>query len=136
MIPFLNADQIRNALPYPVLIDALRVAFQGDTQTPQRHVHTLDQQGNTLLIMPAWQPQRKLGVKLVTVAPGNPARQLPTLHSVFILFDADTGMPIALLDGEQLTLRRTAAASALASSYLSRADSKTLLVVGTGQLAP
>ena len=136
MIPFLNADQVRTALPYPALVNALRTAFQGTAHSPTRHVHPLDANGNTLLIMPAWQPHLKLGVKLVTVAPGNTARQLPTLHSVFILFDADTGMPLALLDGEQLTLRRTAAASALASSYLSRADSKTLLLVGSGQLAP
>ena len=74
MIPFLNADQVRTALPYPALVDALRSAFQHTTHSPTRHVHPLDADGNTLLIMPAWQPHLKLGVKLVTVAPGNAAR--------------------------------------------------------------
>jgi ornithine cyclodeaminase len=90
----------------------------------------------TLLLMPAWQAGARLGVKLVTVAPNNPAKRLPSVHSVFLLFDAVTGVPLALLDGEELTLRRTAAASALASCYLSRSDSETLLMVGTGSLAP
>ena len=86
--------------------------------------------------MPVWQAQGHLGIKLVTVVPENHERQLPTVHALFILLDTVTGTPLALMDGEELTLRRTAAASALASDYLSRADSQHLLVVGTGQLAP
>ena len=143
MIPFLAASQLRAALPYPALIAALRDAFRSDMQAPTRHVHTLSPPGSgpdpdrtVLLLMPSWQAAQKMGVKLVTVAPTNAARGLPTVHSVFILFDAASGAPIALLDGEELTLRRTAAASALASGYLSRADSATLLLVGNGQLAP
>ena len=86
--------------------------------------------------MPVWQANAHLGVKLVTVVPENRARQLPTVQSLFILLDTTTGTPLALMDGEELTLRRTAAASALASTYLARPDSEHLLVVGTGQLAP
>lgn len=143
MIPFLAAAQLRTALPYPALIAALREAFSSSMQAPTRHVHQLGAKGaehdpdsTVLLLMPAWQAQQKMGVKLVTVAPGNAARGLPTVHSIFILFDAASGAPIALLDGEELTLRRTAAASALASGYLSRAESATLLLVGSGQLGP
>ncbi len=143
MIPFLAAPELRAALPYPALIEALRDAFRSNMQAPTRHVHSLapadsnsQPDSTVLLLMPAWQPAEKMGVKLVTVAPGNAAQGLPTVHSVFILFDAASGAPLALLDGEELTLRRTAAASALASGYLSRADSRTLLLVGNGQLAP
>ncbi|MES2534414.1 MAG: ornithine cyclodeaminase family protein [Pseudomonadota bacterium] len=137
MIPYLTGSQLRSALPYPTLIDALRLAFQQTTVAPTRHVHTLSEEdASVLLLMPVWQPAGNMGVKLVTVAPANPARQLATVHSIFILFDTTTGVPIAMLDGEELTLRRTAAASALASTYLSRSDSKSLLVVGTGKLAP
>lgn len=137
MLPYLDADQLRNALPYAELVDALRVAFCEEIHAPTRHVHTLgDQPPSTLLLMPAWQTGAHLGVKLVTVAPDNPARSLPTVHSIFILFDAATGAPLAMLDGEELTLRRTAAASALASWYLSRPDSEALMIVGTGRLAP
>jgi ornithine cyclodeaminase len=75
-------------------------------------------------------------VKLVTVFPGNRARGLASVSALYVLLDGATGHPVALLDGEALTLRRTAAASALASTYLSRADSSTLLVIGAGALAP
>lgn len=137
MIPYLTAAQLRQALPWPALIAALRTAFLKGVIAPTRHVHQVDEQeGTVLLLMPVWQAGAHMGVKLVTAAPGNPARGLPTLHSVFVLFDTTSGQPKALLDGEELTLRRTAAASALASSYLSRTDSKTLLVVGSGSLAP
>ena len=86
--------------------------------------------------MPVWQESKQLGLKVVTVAPENRGQGLPTVHALFILMDTATGVPIALMDGEQLTLRRTAAASALASDYLSRKESQHLLLVGTGRLAP
>ena len=137
MIPYVSGVQVRTALPYPALISALRQAFRENMQAPPQHVHTISEKENTvLLLMPTWQPQGNMGVKLVTVAPANPAKQLPTVQSIFILFDTVTGVPLAMIDGEELTLRRTAAASALASTYLSRADSATLLLVGTGTLAP
>lgn len=84
--------------------------------------------------MPAWQPGKRLGVKTVSIFPNNSARGLPGLHSVFILYDAATGAPLAILDGDVITSRRTAAASALAAKWLSRPDSSTLLVVGAGRV--
>ncbi len=137
MIPFFSSEQIQQALPCTTLIAALREAFQDTAQAPRRHVHPLSDSGSsTLLLMPVWQANAHLGVKLVTVVPENQARQLPTVQALFILLDTATGTPLALMDGEALTLRRTAAASALASTYLSRPDSEHLLIVGTGQLAP
>jgi alanine dehydrogenase len=137
MLPHLNAQHIRKALPWPALIAALRLAFTQDFNVPLRHVHPVGENpASVLLLMPVWQAQRHLGVKLVTVAPDNPRYDLPTVHSIFLLFDSSTGVPLAILDGEELTLRRTAAASALAAGWLAREDSKTLLVVGTGALAP
>jgi ornithine cyclodeaminase len=137
MIPYLTSEQLRTALPYPALIPALRAAFRNGAEAPPRHVHTISPADDAvLLLMPVWQPSRHTGVKIVTVAPRNPQRQLPTVHSTFMLLDSNTGAPICLMDGEELTLRRTAAASALASGYLSRPDSTRLLVIGTGSLAP
>jgi alanine dehydrogenase len=137
MIPYLDATQLAAVLAYPVLIAALRDAFLNGAEAPRRHVHTISPANDAvLLLMPVWQAERHTGVKLVTVAPRNPQRNLPTVHSVFMLFDSATGAPVCQMDGEELTLRRTAAASALASSYLSRPDSSRLLVVGTGSLAP
>ena len=137
MVPFLNAGQISAALPYPTLIESLRRAFLDGAEAPRRHVHPISPDNDAvLLLMPVWQPERHTGVKVVTVAPRNPQRGLPSVHSIFMLLDSATGAPICLMDGEELTLRRTAAASALASAYLSRPDSSRLLVVGTGSLAP
>src|SRR6478609_10314119 len=110
MIPHITAAQLRAALPYPALIDALRQAFTEAIQAPRRHVHTISEADATvLLLMPVWQPAGRTGVKLVTVAPHNPEKQLPSVHSIFVLFDTVTGAPLALLDGEELTSRRTAA---------------------------
>ena len=86
--------------------------------------------------MPAWQPGRALGVKVVTVFPANASRGLSAVQATYLLLDAETGSPRALLDGAALTRRRTAAASALAATYLARPDSATLVMVGTGSLAP
>jgi ornithine cyclodeaminase len=86
--------------------------------------------------MPAWQPGTALGIKIVSVFPGNAAKGLPAVMGQYLLLDATTGAPKALIDGTALTLRRTAAASALASRFLSRADAAHLLMVGTGALAP
>jgi len=136
-IPFIAADQVRAALPYPALIDALRVAFaeSDQVQVPRRHAHLLPEDA-TLLLMPAWRAQQQLGIKLVTVTPSNRERDLPTVHALYLLSDTDTGVPLAIIDGEVLTLRRTAAVSALASRCLSRPDSRSLLMAGTGRLAP
>ena len=137
MIPFIDRAALTNVLSYPLLIAALRDTFQQDISVPRRHVHTLSEaDASVLLLMPVWQTGQQMGVKLVTVAPANRDRSLPTVQALFILLDTTTGTPLAILDGEELTLRRTAAASALASTYLSRSDSRRLLIIGTGQLAP
>jgi ornithine cyclodeaminase len=77
-----------------------------------------------------------MGVKIVTVFPDNGSHGAPAVFGTYLLMSAETGVPVAILDGTELTVRRTAAASALASTYLSRADSTRLLMVGTGNLAP
>ena len=129
----LDADSVADALPYDQLISALDNAFSVGAITPERtHLEVGD---GTLLLMPCWQMGGNMGVKIATVFPDNSARGLSAVHASYFLMDANTGEPIAALDGTELTLRRTAAASALASTYLSRRDSKVLLMVGTGNLA-
>lgn len=135
----LDARSVAEALPYGQLIDALDDAFRADVVVPQRAHHEVDVPGEdsaTLLLMPAWREGGRIGVKVVSVFPGNAACELPAVHGSYLLMSAETGQPEAILDGTELTLRRTACASALASRYLSRADSKHLLMVGTGNLAP
>jgi ornithine cyclodeaminase len=87
-------------------------------------------------MMPAWRAGASLGIKLVTVYPDNADKGLPAVAATYLLLDASTGVPRALLDGEELTLRRTGAASALASRYLSAPQASRLTMVGTGRLAP
>jgi ornithine cyclodeaminase/alanine dehydrogenase-like protein (mu-crystallin family) len=127
----------RAALGFDRLIPALRQMFATGCEVPQRHVHTLSAEGEglTVLIMPAWQSGRYLGIKTVTIAVGNSALGLPGLHSTYLLYDARTGVPLAQVDGNEITSRRTAAASALAASYLARPEARRLLVVGAGRVA-
>ena len=135
-IRHVSAAEVHAALPYPALIDALQAAFVAGAEAPVRSSYAVTPQGDRLLMMPAWRPGKDLGVKLVTVFAGNRARGLASVSALFLLMDGATGHPLALIDGEALTLRRTAAASALASRFLSRPDSKRLLLIGTGALAP
>jgi ornithine cyclodeaminase len=130
-----SADEVHAALPWHALAHALETAFvAGDTQAPQRHAHSLGE-GASLLLMPAWSSDA-LGVKLVTVMPQAAAQGLPTVAASYLLSDRRSGVPLALLDGEALTVRRTAAASALAAQRMARGDARTLLMVGAGRLAP
>ncbi|MEA2292014.1 MAG: hypothetical protein QOF17_1034 [Solirubrobacteraceae bacterium] len=76
-----------------------------------------------------------LGVKLVTLNPGNPARGLPFIHGVYVLFDRTGLVPEAVLDGTALTAIRTAAVSALATEHLARPDAARAVVFGAGAQA-
>lgn len=134
-IPTISAAAVHRALDWPSLVDALRAAFAAGATAPVRSSHAVTPEGDRLLLMPAWDGAG-LGVKIVTVFPRNRERGLASVGALYLLMDGTTGHPVALIDGEALTLRRTAASSALASTYLSRADARTLLVVGTGALAP
>ncbi len=130
---------LEGLLEVPALIEALRAMFRDGCAMPTRHHHyvaTPEGGEGTLLLMPAWQEGRYLGVKIVTVFGDNPGKGLPSVLGQYFLLDANTGAPLALLDGPCLTRRRTAAASALAAGYLARDGARRLLMVGAGSLAP
>lgn len=135
----LDARQVADALPYDRLIEALAIAFASDYEVPPRMHHEValaDGNPGKLLLMPAWRPGGSMGVKIATVFPDNALQGFPAVFASYILMSAETGVPVAVMDGTEITLRRTAAASALASTYLSRSDAARLLMVGTGNLAP
>ncbi|MGJ3701657.1 ornithine cyclodeaminase family protein [Variovorax sp. AFSI2.2] len=128
----------REPLAFARLVPALRAAFAAEAHVPPRHVHSIETAGGdkgTVLIMPAWSDAGFLGIKTINVFPGNSARGLPGLHATYVLYDARTGVPLAMMDGNELTARRTAAASALGASFLARGDARRLLVLGTGRIA-
>lgn len=136
MLSTLNAEQVHAALPWEALATALREAFLTPPESPVRHAHTLDAAGREhLLLMPAWDATH-IGLKTVTVIPDAPRHGGHTVEATYLLSDRRTGRPLALLDGDALTVRRTAAVSALAARHLLRRGATRLLVVGTGRLAP
>jgi ornithine cyclodeaminase len=135
----IDDDAVERRLELPLLIERLRDAFRADTTVPLRHHHTIGRPegaAGTLLLMPAWRAGGHLAIKCVTVFPDNERRNLRTVLASVLLLSADTGAPLALVAGRVLTVRRTAAASALAASYLARPDAAHLVMVGTGALAP
>ena len=138
---FVSGEEILESVSFPELIAALKVAFaDASIEAPLRHHHTYPNPragaDSTLLLMPAWTPGESLGVKLVTVSPKNDRFGIPSIQGVYVLFDARNGVPKLLLDAKALTSVRTAATSALASTFLSRPDSSVLFMIGTGALAP
>ncbi len=136
---FIDKEKIEQLLDYTSLISALKEGFKSDIIAPIRHHHDFKNPkecvDSTLLLMPAWQESEFLGVKLVTVSPNNTKYDLPAINGLYVLFDAHKGGVEAILDGKALTTKRTAAASALASSYLSKKDASSLLMIGTGDLS-
>lgn len=133
-----SAPETRQALPYARLIDRLRALFVQGCEVPPRHTHTIAQADGghgTVLIMPAWRADSYLGIKTVSIFPSNARQNLPGLFSSYLLCDARTGAPLAYLDGNEITARRTAATSALAASVLTPAQPQRLLIVGAGRVA-
>jgi ornithine cyclodeaminase len=142
-VRFVDEDTVNAALDPARLVAALRTAFCGDAIAPLRHHHSISgaQTGTdaTLLLMPAWSagnPPGYIGIKSVTVHPDNPSRGLPSVQGVYLLLDGATGSPVVLIDGPALTARRTAAASALASTFLSRRDAAQYEVSVVTDLEP
>jgi ornithine cyclodeaminase len=134
----LDEDQTRSALPWAQLIDAIEAMFRSDCIAPVRHHHDMEVPGEesaTLLLMPAWLPGKYAGIKMVSVFPGNMRRSLPAIFGSYLLSSAASGQMLAVIEGGELTARRTAATSALASRYLSRPDAEEMLVCGTGRLS-
>ncbi len=129
-LPVIGAEELRRALPMGEAVEALERAFaRGLPPAPLRsHLET---PAGSLLSMPA-AGEAGVGVKLVTVSPGNPARGLPLIHALYVLFDAESQAPVALLDGAALTALRTGAVSGLATRHLARPEASRLVVFGAG----
>lgn len=131
----LSAQEVQWLLDPDALLDALAETFQalsaGQVDAPKRTGVTVPDAG-FLLAMPAYQQDREIAVKLVSVFHDNTQRGLPTHQALVCLFDPETGAPLAVMDGTAITALRTAGAAALATRLLARAESRTLAIVGAG----
>lgn len=135
----LSSDDIKKSIGFPEAIEAVREGFiqysEGEALVPLRTNLAVSERKN-LLLMPAFLPKNGgLASKLLTVYLDNPSRGLPTIHAAVLLFDPDTGVPTALMEGSTLTALRTGAASGLATSLLARENAKTVGLLGAGRQA-
>lgn len=142
MALILSQTDVQRCLDMPAAIEAMRTAFlalhAGHAQMPQRSSVQLSSE-NLALLMPSLlqTPARtNFGLKLVTVVPANPQRNLPSITATLFLLDATTGQTLAVLAGSWLTAMRTGAVSGLATSLLARPDADVLALFGAGAQAP
>lgn len=131
--PFIDSGRLSRLLSMEDAIDALEEAFGGELPEAPPRSH-LDVGSGDLLVMPAW-AANAAGVKLVTIAPDNPARELPLIHGIYALFDKPALRPVALFDAAPLTALRTAAVSGVATRHLARTDAEKLVIFGAGSQA-
>jgi ornithine cyclodeaminase/alanine dehydrogenase-like protein (mu-crystallin family) len=129
----LTGEQVRTLLPTSALVaaveQALRAMTQRQVEVPARH--HIPWPVGTLLLMPAV-GARQIGVKLVSVVPGNVGTLLPVTSGLMVLLDGKTGQPLALLDAAMLTARRTGAVGALSLKLMTPATLDSIGIIGTG----
>ena len=139
-IMFFDPDAVAAALPWDALITAIEKTLTDEAaHAPPRTVHTVPVPKGadaSLLLKAGWVVGDVIAIKVVTFFPDNGSLDLPTINAGVLLFDGKTGVFRGACDGNELTTRRTAAASAVAAKRLARSDARRLLVVGTGALAP
>ena len=129
-LAFLGPETLSRVLSMADAMEALEDSLSGsDIHAPDRS--HLDTGTGDLLLMPAWADD-VAGVKLVTVAPGNPKRGLPLIQGVYVLFEQPTLTPVALFDATALTALRTGAVSGVATKHLAREDASYLVIFGAG----
>lgn len=132
---FIPQDEVARLAPYPALIDSLAKGLRETIESPPRSHFNPNHDASAVLIMPAWKPNGIMGTKIVSIWPENNARGKSAVSAVYLLTSCEDGSTLAVIDGTELTLRRTAAAAALAARILARPNSKRLAVLGTGALS-
>jgi len=136
---YISGEEIRDSVDYVELIEALDQMHREDAANLGDLLLSEQTEGETtnhFMVRAGWQRGRALGVKMASVFPDNRAGDLPAIQASYVLFDGTTGSPLASIDGNELTWRKTAADSALGSLRLAKANCKTLLMVGAGAMAP
>lgn len=130
---YLNEQDILGAASVEQMLDAIEASMllyeRKEFHMPERmHV---DHNDDVLLLMPCFLSDY-FATKVVTLFPGNAAKNVPVLNGIVILNDVETGVPLALLDGPALTAVRTAAVGAVSIRYLAPADTHAVGIIGAG----
>jgi len=137
----LNGEEVTRLLPMPECIEVMREALaalaRGEALVPLRTVMRVPGVSGFLGLMPGYISPLKgqegaLGLKAVSVFPGNAKRGIDTHQGAVLLFEADTGRLAALMDGAAITAIRTAAVSGVATDLLARRDASELAILGAG----
>ena len=132
---FIPKEDVERLAPYGPLVEALAKGLREPIESPPRSHFNPNHDASTVLIMPAWKPHQVMGTKIVSIWPENNARGQSAVSAIYVVISCKDGTPLAVIDGTELTLRRTAAAAALAARLLARPMSTRLLVVGSGALS-
>ena len=135
----ISGEEVRDHVDYAGLIEALDQMHREDAANLSDLLLSEQGEGGTtnhFMVRAGWQRGRALGVKMASVFPSNRTGELPSIQASYVLFDGTTGSPVASIDGNELTWRKTAADSALGSLRLARGNCTTLLMVGAGAMAP
>lgn len=135
----LNASEIRKVLPMKDAIEAMRQAYaslsDGKAEVPLRSRLPVPAHDGLTLFMPSFVNDKKsqaLAVKVVSIFPHNSQRNLPLIFATVLVLEAQTGKPIALLEGSSLTAIRTGAGSGLSIDLLARSESSVVAIFGAG----
>ncbi len=132
---FFSNDDVARLTPYGTLVPAIAQGLREPIESPPRSHFNPNKDASTVLVMPAWRPGRLMGTKIISIWPQNNAQGKPAVSAVYVLTSCEDGATLAIVDGTELTLRRTAATAALAAQLLARPGSRRLAVLGTGALS-
>ena len=132
---FIPKDEVARLASYPALIDSRAKGLREPIESPPRSHFNPNHDASAVLIMPAWKPNDIMGTKIVSIWPENNAKGKSAVSAIYVLTSCEDGTTLAVIDGTELTLRRTAAAAALAARILARPNSQRLAVLGTGALS-
>ena len=134
MVPFLTAENVLAAVSPERAVEAVREGFiayaKGEWTMPPK-VYVAAYPNGDFRAMPAIGAGHA-AIKWVTSFPVNLERGLPTVKAIVLVSNAETGMPVAILEGSALTALRTGAAAVLAAETLGRRKAKTVAVIGAG----
>lgn len=133
----INQTEVTQLLPMPACIALMRTALQalarGEAILPLRPVMRLPEKGGALALMPAYLGSiDAMGVKIISIYPGNLGTAYDSHPGMVLLFDAQHGQPLAMMDAGEITAVRTAAVSAAATDALARQDASVLAIMGSG----